>query len=117
MFRLYNGSEGGSPLWTELWSGSNAVQVRDGLFNVMLGSLTAIPQSIITTNNTLYLGIAVGTDTEMTPRVQLGSVPFAMQALTVPNESITTEKIADGAVTTLCANMGETTRFQKLVYN
>jgi hypothetical protein len=47
----------------------------------------------------LWLGITVGTDDEMTPRVQLGSVPFAVQALTVPDGSITTAKIADGAVT------------------
>jgi hypothetical protein len=31
--------------------------------------------------------------------VQLGSVPFAVQALTVPDGSVTTGKIADGAVT------------------
>jgi hypothetical protein len=41
----------------------------------------------------------VGTDDEMQPRVQLGSVPFAVQALTVPDGSITTAKIVDGAVT------------------
>jgi hypothetical protein len=35
----------------------------------------------------------------MQPRVQLGSVPFAVQALTVPDGSVTTAKIADGAVT------------------
>ena len=35
----------------------------------------------------------------MTPRVQLGSVPFAMQALTVPDGSVTTDKLSDGAVT------------------
>jgi hypothetical protein len=45
------------------------------------------------------LGITVGTDDEMAPRVQLGSVPFAVQALTVPDGSVSTAKIADGAVT------------------
>ncbi|MFZ1465765.1 MAG: hypothetical protein WAV60_17095, partial [Anaerolineae bacterium] len=50
--------------------------------------------------NTLWLGITVGTDDEMAPRVQLGSVPFAVQALTVPDGSVTTGKIADQAVTT-----------------
>ncbi|MBK6432750.1 hypothetical protein [Candidatus Amarolinea dominans] len=35
----------------------------------------------------------------MAPRVQLGSVPFAVQALTVPDGSVTTAKIADQAVT------------------
>ena len=35
-FRLYDVLGGGVPLWEELWTGSNAVQVSDGLFNVML---------------------------------------------------------------------------------
>lgn len=99
-FRLYGATTGGSPLWTEEWTGSNGVQVSDGLFNVMLGSLTPIPQSVIAGNSNLFLGITVGTDDEMSPRVQLGSVPFAVQALTVPDGSVTTAKIADGAVTT-----------------
>lgn len=107
-FRLYKAASGGAPLWTEQWTGSNGVQVSDGLFNVMLGSLTPIPQSVITDNSTLFLGITVGTDDEMSPRVQLGSVPFAMQALTVPDGSITAAKLAgdvsltppDGSITT-----------------
>jgi len=99
IFRLYNAGIGGAPLWTEQWTGTNGVKVRDGLFNVMLGSLTAIPQAVITGHDQLFLGITVGTDDEMAPRVQLGSVPFAVQALTVPDESVTTAKIADGAVT------------------
>ena len=99
VFRLYGQASGGAPLWEEQWTGSNGVQVSDGLFNVMLGSLTPIPQTVITGNDQLFLGITVGTDDEMTPRVQLGSVPFAVQALTVPDGSVTTEKIADGAVT------------------
>jgi hypothetical protein len=93
VFRLYGAASGGAPLWEEQWTGSNAVQVSDGLFNVMLGSLTPIPQSVITGNSNLFLGITVGTDDEMTPRVQLGSVPFAVQALTVPDGSITKAKL------------------------
>ncbi|MFZ1708474.1 MAG: hypothetical protein WAW20_07730, partial [Anaerolineae bacterium] len=99
IFRLYNSASGGAPLWEEQWTGTNGVQVSDGLFNVMLGSLTPIPQTVVTGNNTLWLGITVGTDDEMAPRVQLGSVPFAVQALTVPDGSVTTAKIADRAVT------------------
>ena len=99
VFRLYGQASGGAPLWEEQWTGSNGVQVSDGLFNVMLGSLNPIPQAVITGHDNLFLGITAGTDDEMTPRVQLGSVPFAVQALTVPDGSVTTEKIADGAVT------------------
>lgn len=35
-FRIYDTPSGGVPLWEELWTGGNAVQVSDGLFNVML---------------------------------------------------------------------------------
>lgn len=58
---------GGVPLWTENWTGSNAVQVSDGLFNVILGSLTQIPLDVITTHDTPHLGATVGTDDEMAP--------------------------------------------------
>lgn len=100
VFRLYAATSGGASLWEEQWTGPNSVQVSDGLFNVMLGSLTPIPQTVVAANPNLFLGITVGTDSEMSPRVQLGSVPFAVQALTVPDGSITTEKLDDGAITT-----------------
>ena len=94
IFRLYATATGGTPLWEEQWTGSNGVRVSDGLFNVMLGSLTPIQQSVIANHDQLWLGITVGTDDEMAPRVQLGSVPFAVQALTVPDGSITQAKLA-----------------------
>ena len=108
VFRLYNAATGGTPLWEENWTGSNSVHVSDGLFNVMLGSLTQIPQSVVTGNSNLWLGITVNADNEMQPRVQLGTVPFAVQALTVPDGSITAAKLApsisfvppDGSITT-----------------
>jgi hypothetical protein len=100
IFRIYNAATGSVPLWTEQWTGSNSVQVSDGLFNVMLGNMTPISQTMITGNSNLWLGIMVGNDDEMLPRVQLGSVPYAVQALTVPDGNITSAKIADGNVTT-----------------
>jgi hypothetical protein len=99
IFRLYAAGTGSVPLWEENWNGPSSVRVSDGLFSVMLGSLTPIPDSVITQNSALWLGITVGTDDEMTPRIQLGSVPFSHQAQTVADGSITTMKIADGAVT------------------
>ena len=99
IFRLYDAGTGGTPLWSEQWTGSNGVKVSDGLFNVMLGSLSQLPVSQFTNSQSIFLGITVGTDDEMAPRVQLGSVPFAVQALTVPDGSVTSAKIVDGAVT------------------
>jgi len=107
-FRIYDVPTGGVPLWTEMWTGGNAVDVSDGLFNVMLGSIDNTLADSIEGYDELYLGITVGTDSEMVPRVQLGSVPFSFrsqQALTVPDGSITTAKLADEAVTTAKLNI------------
>jgi len=98
-FRLYSTPTDGAPLWEEFWTGANSVDVSDGLFSVMLGSINTGLTAVVQGNNNLYLGITVGTDSEMTPRVQLGSVPFSIWSLTVADDSITTAKIADGAVT------------------
>jgi hypothetical protein len=99
VFRLYDASAGGASLWEESWVGSNSVAVNDGLFNVMLGSITPISQDVFTGADSLWLGISVSSDDEMSPRVQLGTVPYAVQAMTVPDASVTTAKIAAGAVT------------------
>jgi hypothetical protein len=98
-FRLYDSPVSATPLWEEFWTGGNSVDVSDGLFSVMLGSINADLASVVQGNNNLYLGITVGTDSEMTPRVQLGSVPFSIWSLTVADGSVTTAKIAAGAVT------------------
>jgi len=97
-FRLYNTPTGGTPLWEEFWTGANSVDVSDGLFGVMLGSINTGLTAVVQGNTTLYLGITVGTDSEMVPRVQLGSVPFSIWSLTVADNSITSAKIADNAV-------------------
>lgn len=99
-FRIYDMPSGGAPLWEEFWTGANSVAVYDGLFNVMLGSINPGLADSIEGYNELYLGITVGTDSEMLPRVQLGSVPFSFQALTVADGSITTAKIASDTITT-----------------
>ena len=106
-FGLYSVPSGGSALWTENWSGGNSVTVASGLFNVLLGSLTTIPQTIITNNTSLWLGITVGGDSEMIPRIQLGSAPYARQAEGASADSITTSALADGAVTSRKLNASE----------
>jgi hypothetical protein len=94
-FRLYDAPSGGAALWTEAHTGQNAVPVDDGLFNVMLGSLTPI-SSTVWSSGASYLGVQVGDDAEMSPREIVGNVPTA---LSVPDGAIGTDQIADGVIT------------------
>jgi len=72
-FRVYNVSAAGAALWTE----SQTVPVEDGIFNVILGSVTplALPFDV-----QYWLGVSVGAGPELTPRTQLASSPYALRA-------------------------------------
>jgi hypothetical protein len=100
-FALYPAADAPTPLWQEEWSDAKAIQVTDGQFNVLLGSQNPITPGAIAGVDTLFLGVQVGLDDEMQPRLQLGGSPFAIQAsqaLTVPDGSIGTAQLANGAV-------------------
>jgi hypothetical protein len=106
-FKLYNVLSGGTALWTEAHTGVNAVPVSNGLFNVTLGSITPIP-STVWNNTTVFLGVQVeGDSAELSPREMVSAVPIAMMTtnITIPDGSVTTAKIADGAVTQAKAPM------------
>jgi len=81
-FRLYNTPTGATSaaLWTEAHTGANAVPISNGLFNVLLGSLTPIPASVWSNAN-VYLGVQVGGDAEMTPREIVSPVGPAMSVI------------------------------------
>ncbi|GEM_PF-2644918 len=74
-FSIFRFATGGTALWTEL---HRDVAVSKGLFDVPLGSIVAIPESL-TFNETYWLQITVDGDV-MTPRVQFYSVPYALTA-------------------------------------
>ncbi|NCC31614.1 MAG: hypothetical protein EOM24_06245 [Chloroflexia bacterium] len=88
-FNLYAAPTGGTAVWTEQRSGSNAVPVSNGLFNVALGSVTPIPVNLFGTP--LWLGISVNGDAEMSPRERLDG-GYATVAGTVPDGSISSSK-------------------------
>lgn len=74
-FALYDVASGGTALWTE----KQDVTLDDGYFSARLGETTAIPKTVFN-GSVRYLGVTVGTDTEMSPREPLTSVPYAMVA-------------------------------------
>lgn len=100
-FAIYDVPTGGTALWSET---NSSVQVKGGLFSVLLGSVVNLPVNIFD-NPDRWFAVKVGTDPEMTPRQKIASVGYAIKAgtadsaATVADASITTDKIAVGAVT------------------
>lgn len=98
-FKLYTQAANGAAIWSENYYDINGtapgqdyrVQVKNGYLNVKLGSRTAFGSSV-NWNGDLWLAMEIGGTThtgvfgdipwdgEMTPRIQLGAVPNAMNA-------------------------------------
>jgi hypothetical protein len=74
-FSLYSVSTGGTALWTET---QGSVSVSNGLFSVLLGSVTPLTPSEFSGTDR-WLGVTVGGDPEMTPRQRIASVPYALR--------------------------------------
>lgn len=81
-FRVYSTATGTTPLWTESWNTTNStpVVVTEGVFNVMLGSMTPFSNEFFATYPKTYLGVAVANDSEMLPRQMIASVGYAFAA-------------------------------------
>lgn len=95
--KLYNVVTGGTALYTEDFTNVN---VRAGVFSVVVGDATPIPASVFT-NFPLYLGISVNQDAEMLPRQRLHPVPYAMQATTAQTAVTANNLVQGGGVPNL----------------
>src|SRR3989304_4769938 len=78
LFTIYDDPSAG----TNLWSETQPVATKGGIFNVNLGSATALPDTIFD-DTSRYLGITVGTDPEMTPRQRIVSMAYGYRVRTV----------------------------------
>lgn len=97
IFSLYDSQIGGALLWHE----TQSVIVTDGILNVMLGKVTPFTGSEFTGTRPVFIQIQIynpdllpAPDYEMlSPRQQLTSIPFALQAKTA--ETAETAENAD----------------------
>ncbi len=89
-FRLYD-DDSGNQRWTE---GHN-VEVRDGIFSVILGTITPLNLAF---DRQYWLGIAIGGGAEFSPRIQLTSSPYSLNAKSVVDGAVTANKIPNGQV-------------------
>jgi microcystin-dependent protein len=84
-FRIYNEPlDAAAPLWTEVHEN---VVVRGGLFNVVLGDVSALSPTLFNAPDR-YLGIAVKDNAELLPRQKFASVPYAMRAEFNPAQDV-----------------------------
>jgi hypothetical protein len=93
-FSLWDAASSGTEKWFQVM---NPVLVRNGTFAVLLGNGNPLTETVL--NGNVWLEIQVGSDAPQTPRQQIVSVAYAIKANTVPDNAITTTKIADSAVT------------------
>jgi hypothetical protein len=78
-FSLYNGQQGGEPLWTET---QNNVQLDStGHYSVQVGVTkpNGVPTTFFTSGEARWLGVRIAEQAEQ-PRVLLLSVPYALKA-------------------------------------
>ena len=76
-FTIYDHETSTDPVnlkWTETHS---SILITNGIFNVLLGSVTPLDLPF---DEDYWIGIKVGTDTEMIPRARLVSVGYAYKA-------------------------------------
>ncbi len=78
-FKLYTAPSGGTALWTETQSG---IEVTSGIYSTILGNTTTLN---VPFNQLYYLGVTIGSS-EMTPRIQLTSAPYALSLIGTSNQ-------------------------------
>ncbi len=103
-FNIYGSESGNDSLWS---SGFRIINTNDGLFFYQLGSAEMLPDDIFS-GAERWLGIRVGTDAEICPRIRLTSTPYSYQTLRsdtsayatdIADNIVTENKIADNAIT------------------
>ena len=75
-FTIYDAATDGNALWSE----TQEVEVRGGLFSVMLGSVNPLSKDIFDGSDR-WLGVKVGSDPEMVPRLMFGTVPYVLSLI------------------------------------
>jgi hypothetical protein len=72
-FKIYDAAVSGNIKWSEI---DTVITDANGLFTILLGKKTPIPDSVFD-DSLRWLGIKVGSDAEISPRSQLGSVGYS----------------------------------------
>jgi hypothetical protein len=103
-FALFDAASSGNQKWTETQS---TVNVSKGIFHVLLGSVTPIPDSVF--NNTgRWLELSVSGQT-LAPRTRIVSVPFAYSSTLSDTAIYARSSAPDNKWTYLISDVADTT--------
>lgn len=94
-FRLYNQATDGSAAWIETHDGANQIVIDEGVFTTNLGALTTLA-GVNFNEDTWYLGITIGDDSQLIPRIRLGAAPYAANADTLDGRDETSFLLLTG---------------------
>ena len=89
-FRFYTSPTGGTPIWSE----SKNLPAKNGLFSTVLGEQTPFGATV-KFDQQYWLGIQVGNEPELAPRIALTSVGYSMSSLRADTASVSAASLAD----------------------
>lgn len=89
-FRLYDVASGGTSIWEE----QSSLQVTNGLFSIAMGETTPFDANV-KFDRQYWLGIQVGSEPELSPRIALTSVGYSMSSLRADTAMVAVAALAD----------------------
>jgi len=104
-FCLYGSNSDGSPIWCE----TKSLPVKSGLFSTVLGEQTPFGAAV-KFDKQYWLGIQVGNEPELSPRMALTSVGYSFSSLRADTAKIAIASIPSSSDTTWRANGGNVYR-------
>lgn len=81
-FKIYTSEAGGTAIWTET---QPAVQITGGVYSAVLGSVSPLTPAF---DVPYWLGVTIGSGTELQPRTALTAAPYALALLGTPAAQI-----------------------------
>jgi hypothetical protein len=104
-FTLYDAPTGGNVLYTE----TQSLDVTGGLLSAQIGASTPLNTALFDSGSERWLGITIGSDSEMSPRTRMTSVAYALRAASarqadnVDGQDITPSSVSVGGSTVIDA--------------
>ena len=83
-FRIYDSETGAIPSWVE----TREVVLDNGFYSILLGSVNPFPSSM-KFDTKYWLSVQVSGEDEMSPRYEIGAVPYAINADMVDGKDLT----------------------------